>query len=595
MQLVSNTYKTAMAQAFRNRSYVEVVLEIMDSTANTDAALSDSGHAVFSDVTAAIGVLRPSKLYATMEYNRFPVDGSQYILPDSGERAAQGYCSDVLSKDDCTFGTNPVVSINFSQLHNILGFTIVFDTTENLYCTDFTARIYNGTTLLNTFTITGNSKTEYMIDTPLNDFNKIEVEFVKTSQVHNRVHVFGFAFGLIKTFTNDQLMDGMTQDTAVNPISTELPTVQLDFSIDNYDGSYNPDNPASIYECLQQEQAVTLSYGYDTGNGIEWLKGGRYYLFDWNVPANKQTASFTAKSLLEFMQQTYTKGVYNPEGTTLYDLATTVLLDAGIPKGSDGANPWILDSSLKTIKTTAPLPPKTHRELLQLIANAGMCVLFVDRDGKINIAPALDEQTDYYLGLDNAAAYPENTLSTPLQEVDIKIYSFLQDTATSDICSGTFAIFGTQTIHIDFADSPAVNLTAAVTAGTLVSASYYTYSCDLIITASGSVAIALTGYKLTVSSSTISYVKNSSGEICPVDNPIITDATNAVNVSHWIADYLDLRRTYTEDYRGDPALDAGDIIAIQTQYTASLNARILESVIKFSDSLSGTLTLKGMS
>lgn len=598
MQQTSDAYKTAMALDNRNHSYVQIVLAIVDSTVNADASLSDSGHAPFSNVAGAVGILTPSKLYATMECNRLPVDGSKTVVPDDGDYAAQGYCSDVLSGADCTFTANPIISASFGTTHNILGFTIAFDDPENLYCTDFTVRIYDGTTLLNTFPVTGNTDTQYMIDTPFVGFNRIEVEFVKTSKPSNRVHVFGFAFGLVKTFTNDDLVDdGMTQDTAIDPVSSTLPVSELDFSIDNYSGYYNPDNPVGVYACLQEEQPVSLSYGYDVdGNGIiEWIPGGRYYLIDWSAPANKQSASFTAQSLLEFMQQTYTKGVYAPNGAALYDLATAVLVDANLPKAADGSDPWILDESLKNIHTTAPLPAQAQRELLQLIANAGMCVLSVSRDGKICIAPADDTPQDYYLNLGVAMEYPENTLTSPLAEVDVKVYSFLPDTAASNISSTVVAVSGTQVVHIDYSDNPSTGVAATVTGGTLVSATYYSYSCDLTITSNGSVTIALAGCKLNSSNSVAAYQTGGTGEVCPVDNPIITDPANAAAVAKWTADYLSLRRTYTEDYRGEPALDAGDVITMQTQYTDSLPAKVLENVVKFDTALSGTITLKGMS
>lgn len=597
MQTVSADYKAAMSQSFRNRSYVQIVLGVLDNATTADASLSDSGHAPFSDVAGInTTTLTPSKLYATAEYNRMSVDGALTVVPDNGKYAAQGYCSNAVSGADCTFSANPIITLSFSTTHSIIGFTLIFDPPEGLYCTDFIIRAYAAGTLINTFTVAGNTLTTYSLNTAITGFDRLQIEFVKTSQPNNRVHAFGVGFGLIETFNNGQIIDdGITQDTAVDPISSALPTAKLTFSIANYDGAYNPDNPAGMYAYLQQRQPVNLKYGYDVGNGvIEWMKGGRYYLTDWTTPANKQSATFTGGSLLDGMQQIYTKGVYNPAGATLYDLADVVFRDAGLPKSPDGTDPWHIDNSLKNIKTTAPLPNKAQRELLQLIANAGMCVLFPDRDGVIHIEPIQSAVAGYYLDLDTASEYPENALSTPVQEVDVKVYTYQPDAAQTAIYSGSVAISGTQTVHIDFSGTAYSGAAATVTGGTLVSASYYAYSCDLTITANGTATMSVTGYKLNSTNTTAIYTKNPSGEVCPVDNPIITDPANAANIAKWIADYLNLRRMYTVPYRGEPALDATDIIAMQTQYTASFNARILESIIKFDTALSGTLTLKGM-
>lgn len=586
-----------MNQYQRNPSYAKVELQVIDLTAVPDSTLTDSGHAPFSDVTKTPALPAISKLYATLEQDRLPVDGSQYIMPDSGAYAPQGYCSDVLSQADCTFATDPVVSISFGSTHSLLGFTLVFDNLSNSFCTDFIVRSYAGATLLSTHSVTGNTATQYMFTDGFTGINKVTVEFVKANRPNNRVHLFGLAFGLIKTYTNDDFLDdGVSQDMAADPISSELPTAQLAFSVNNYDGSYNPDSPSGVYAALQQEQAVILNWGRDVGDSaIEWMPGGRFYLTDWMAPANKQSATFTANSLLDFMQATYPRGVYAPSGASLYNLALAVLQYYGLPKQPDGSNPWVLDSSLQSIYTTAPLPAQAGRELLQLIANAAMCVLSIDRQGRICIGPASTVDTGYLLPLDLAMEYPENTLTTPLQEVDVNLYAYAPASASSTIYTGTYAVNGTQTIHIDYSGSAAANVSASVSGGTLVSANYYAYSCDLTITGTGSVTVTLTGYALQSTTSVVAYAPGGSGEVCPVDNALITDPANAANVAQWAAAYLSSRRTYTEDYRGEPALDAGDLIDLQTQYTDALRVRVLETVLKFQQGLTGTLTMKGMS
>ena len=60
----------------------------------------------------------------------------------------------------------------------------------------------------------------------------------------------------------------------------------------------------------------------------------------------------------------------------MYDLAIDVLHDAGVTSYS-------IPTYLQNIITYAPLPIATHRECLQLIANAGRCVLYTGVDGEI--------------------------------------------------------------------------------------------------------------------------------------------------------------------------------------------------------------------
>ena len=88
--------------------------------------------------------------------------------------------------------------------------------------------------------------------------------------------------------------------------------------------------------------------------------------------------SFSASDRFEDLDGTYYQGTYRPEGITLYNLAVNVLEDAGV----DSRTYW-LDGYLRDVTVNNPLPPVPHREALQMIANAGRCILYQDRNGKI--------------------------------------------------------------------------------------------------------------------------------------------------------------------------------------------------------------------
>ena len=88
--------------------------------------------------------------------------------------------------------------------------------------------------------------------------------------------------------------------------------------------------------------------------------------------------SFTATDRFDGMDGTYRRGQYYPDGISLYDLAIDVFEDAGI----DSRTYWI-DNYLMDVKINNPMPVVTHKEALQLIANAGRCILYQDRSGNI--------------------------------------------------------------------------------------------------------------------------------------------------------------------------------------------------------------------
>ena len=77
----------------------------------------------------------------------------------------------------------------------------------------------------------------------------------------------------------------------------------------------------------------------------------------------------------------------------MYDLAVDVFADAGI----DPRTYW-LDPYLKDVKVYNPMPVVKHKEALQLIANAGRCIITQGRNGNIymksSFAPDMTVQTE---------------------------------------------------------------------------------------------------------------------------------------------------------------------------------------------------------
>ena len=206
--------------------------------------------------------------------------------------------------------------------------------------------------------------------------------------------------------------------------------MEVKFSIDNVEGEYNPYNPDGLAKYLIERQEIKTRYGLKMDDGsIEWIKGGTFYLSEWYAKQNGITADFTARDLLEFMSTTYYDTDYDPNGNgrTLYELAEAVLTKAELPLNSNGTVKWYIDPSLddeNNFLTKAPLPEDTLANCLQLIANAGECVLYQDRDGILRIEPLKFENTDYEINKFNSYSKSEITLSKPIKQVKIKVYSY---------------------------------------------------------------------------------------------------------------------------------------------------------------------------
>ena len=60
------------------------------------------------------------------------------------------------------------------------------------------------------------------------------------------------------------------------------------------------------------------------------------------------------------------------------------------------------------------------------------------------------------------------------------------------------------------------------------------------------------------------------GEIDKEENPLITNDTMCAALADQVKKYLQMQNTYQTKYRGNPELEVGDVIGLQTLYTCLL-------------------------
>ena len=194
-----------------------------------------------------------------------------------------------------------------------------------------------------------------------------------------RLRIYKFVCGIANTFTNSQVKNYTFKDY-VSPISESLPSQDMSLTIENYNQYYSADNPDSAISYMEQGQEIEVSFGYDLdGHGnIEWMPPNTSYMKSWS--ANDREAKFVGVDRFDFVTGTYYRGKLYPEGITLYDLAEDVILDAGVDERE-----YYIDPYLKKYYVCNPLPAVKHTEALQIIANAGRCVLIQNRQKQIQL------------------------------------------------------------------------------------------------------------------------------------------------------------------------------------------------------------------
>ncbi len=364
MQAASASYKSEMKQPLRNRSYMRVTLGVINQEAQRTAYASTTGaYAYFSNLNKPFENYKVDYLYATAERNYSVADGSMVFLPRNIDEV-------ILNAGIVTEELLGSIEINFDIAYDIKGLTIEFGKS---YPVSFTIESDH-----NIVTISDNTSGSFITDEVFLQATYIRIipTVMINSQGRLRIHQITMGVGIF--FDNRKVLSSTLKDTK-SPISEELPALDFDMTVDNKDKSYNVENKKSSINFLETGQECIVQYGYELNDGsIEWIPGAKLFLKSWSADDAQMKCS--AVDRFEYMQGSYYKGTFYTEGISLYNLALDVLTDAGI----DPRDYW-LDGYLKDIMVYNPIPVCSHKEALQIIANAGRCILSQDREAKIFI------------------------------------------------------------------------------------------------------------------------------------------------------------------------------------------------------------------
>lgn len=370
MYNVSQAYKESMKNPIRNHSYMKVMLGLINQEAQASAEVENqTQYAEFSNLQSVFTKNDIGEQYATYEQGFWKANGEKLFIP----RDESDYIKNGLITDGLFSGT---VLIQFSfgyGASDIRGLTIQFG---ECYPTEFTVITSDGTEYPYE-----NDSDYFETDQVFDNTESITLKIEAMSIPNNRVRIFYVKFGLGLEYDNDWIK---TADSSwdLSAINEDLPEVAFSVNLRNDDQRFNVDNPSSEINFLETGQRVSVTQGYELDDGsIEWLPLHTLYVQEWS--ADDSQATIKTVDRFKYMSGNYYKGQYYEDGITLYDLAVLVFNDAGIE-----AADYYIDSYLKKITVHNPLPDVPHKEALQIIANAGRCIMDYDRYGRIRIYSA---------------------------------------------------------------------------------------------------------------------------------------------------------------------------------------------------------------
>nr|DAJ23211.1 MAG TPA: hypothetical protein [Caudoviricetes sp.] len=361
MLQVTSAYKEEMKKPLRGHTLMRVNIGVINQEAQGSARVS-SETAYFSNLEKPLNNYVVDALYATAEQNYSSVDGRMYFLPRE--------------KSDCVLNQGIVskeiegtIDFIFPVPVDLRGVTIDFGKAYPEAFTIVTDQSWKD--------VTGNNKSKYVCDEVFKGTMTLSIIPIKMVNGHGRLHIHEIIMG-IGIYFNERNILSASKKEHISPIMEALPTIDFRLSVNNKDRAYDIENEKSTVNFLELGQKMQAFMGQEIEDRIEWLQVGTLKLKEWSADDDKM--SFTAIDFLSGLTGKYRKGKFYPQGISIYDLCLDVLTDAGVDPRE-----FYIDEYLKTVKIKNPIPVVSHREALQLLSNAGRCLLYQDEKGKIVI------------------------------------------------------------------------------------------------------------------------------------------------------------------------------------------------------------------
>lgn len=564
----------------RNEGYIDILMFVPDKNiriTNTQANSTLS----FSNLLSIIDLDRySSNAMATLEKGLWILDGT-FFNANQGQKY-DGYISDNMSDDDGNFETNPKITIDLLQSSKIEYVSMVFNASV--------ASAYPKQTVLRLKGSDGNSIREisqdmtevdtmpnFIIDVNQENVKSVEVEFIGTQVPHRRIRLSTFMFGKLEMFTQDNIKESHWSDKS-SLVADSLASRTFNFTLFNYDKRYNLDNPASDLPVLDRNTEVMIRWGYNNDGLIEWTEMKHFRLT--SVLSNEDnTVTLECGSILDMMDQVYDQDVYSGP-RTVREVVNRLLTFSGV-----STDTVIYDGDYGDAIIDRPLPEQAVRELIQLCAFACGATLQILDNGKIRFANLNLSNVKTSFNYNDFTSVPRAEQLEHTYDIALTKNTSEVEKEESQLTTQTITTFKTS-ISYSAAMSPYVK---RVTGGTLTNAKYYATHCELEVNFTGdSCEVEIWGYKITT---TTNYKKSATSSTLILDSKLAANPSDETESKY--SDWYSKKFKYVMDTRGEPLVNATDVVDIQSPFTEktqeSVRGYVLQNEMDYNGAWSGRM------
>ena len=456
----SEAYQAAVTGDSR-RMLLRAVIDIIDPDI-TFTAPTSSGEAVFSRPEQLYDkVMEISPPYATLERNRWILDGTFQIYPDNYQGSGQqGFAGDVLSGDDGTFETPVWVQLNFSNVSILQACSVYFPQGDHDGVPDtFTVEVIQGGTAYFSKTITGNTEQWASFDGfTVQNPDCIRVTVSRWTLPGRRMRIPEIIPGVYEVWTADTIAEFNVVQQA-NFAALALPYGTCTLSMDNLDRRFEPRSKNGLFQSIEERQGIAVSIGVRLGDGTEDYKPiGVYYQYSggWKTGDNGLTMQWDLVDIVGLIaNREYIPPATLP--TTLEGWVASIVSQLG----DNFSDRYTVDPNYAGTALTCTLEEVQGQTCGQMLLWACMATGTFPRadnsTGNLAVEPFWSQGNK--LDLDNMTVYPVMKAN---DDVGALIFTLNDGSQTQYVIGGTSAASSaTVSVENPFIKTQAQALTAA--------------------------------------------------------------------------------------------------------------------------------------
>ena len=408
--MISSTvaYKQAVVADTR-RILLRAVIDISDPDI-VYGTVESSSEALFSipeQVHDHVFSLSPN--YATLERNRWLLDGSFSLIPDDYHPTGQvGSVGEDLSGDNAEYGTTQYVQENFSNVSILQACSVYFpDADFDGVAEDLTVSVIQGGTAYFTQSFTGNTSPEIVLTGfTVNNPDCIRVDVTKWSLPGRRMRTVEIIPGVYEEWDGDMIAEfSLKHQGDISCLS--LPYGTCTIKMDNQNRRFEPRSKAGVFQSIEERQGIDVSMAVRLPDGTdEYKRVGFFYQFSggWKTGDNGITMQWDLVDIIGLLAD---REFIVPDilPTTLSEWIASLVAQLGVNFESRyTVDPNYADLSI-TVREASDVVGITCGNLLRYVCMATGTWPRADAEtGYLAVEPLWDQGNT--LTLDNLVSYP---------------------------------------------------------------------------------------------------------------------------------------------------------------------------------------------